>query len=165
MKVWSFNYLSFEMIPMDSHLMFKSPAPLPVEKIDLNLAGGVVRCGQTIHGMFGRRTCAGYTNFHPVAPACVVFLGMYSDLHGDVALCANPEWSEDSLYIGWNAVAVNGRKMLLSLVKAQNPASRVVNTEFLFLDGDMPPAGDVNWKTYQPNANGEARTARAGDKP
>jgi hypothetical protein len=151
MKVWSFNYLSYTMIPMSSHLMFKAPTPLPIEKRDLTLSGGVIRCGQVIRGMFGRRTCAGYVNFHPVSPAFVVFMGMYCDLHGDVSLCVNPEWTEDSLYIGWNVAYANGRMILLSLTKAEMPAARIVNTEFLFLDGDMPPKGNVNWKTFQPN--------------
>lgn len=154
-RVWAFDYLSYSMIPQDSHLLFDAPAPLDVSPRRLTLAGGTVQPGQIIRGLFGKRTCAGYTDFHPVAPACVRFIGMFADLNGEVALCVNPDWTETALYVGWNVATIDGRHMLMALTFAEMPVSRAVNTEVLFLDDAFPPAECLSdkyyWKRHTPN--------------
>lgn len=163
-KMWSFNYLSYAMIPQNSHLLFAASAPLHVSARPLALAGGSVHPGQLIRGLFGRRTCAGYTNFHPVAPACVRFVGTFRDLHGEIALCRNPEWDEPGLYVGWNLAAVEGRDILMALTHAVMPAARIVNTDVLYLDAELPPAECITdkyyWKRHSPNAPREVRETR-----
>ena len=139
MNIWAFEYPNYTVFPMDSHLLFRMKDPPDIDRRNLVLRGGTIVSGQRIRGLCGSRTCAGYVNFRPVASAYVIYTGIFTDLQGTIALCRCRVWNDESVFVGWNVVFPKEIATLLSLVRAEKPASRIVNTDLLFLDANLPP--------------------------
>lgn len=147
-----FDNLCYQMGVGEGHLIFRFDACPRIDPTPFALdSGATLHDGDTIHGLFGPKTSAGYENFHPIAPGHLIYRGIYSDLRGDILLCDRHDRPQDfrseNGYFYWGWMNTGGNELF---TLSSGGAGRVLQTDFSFLNGQLPPkeaiGNDQFWK-------------------